>query len=85
MKSNPKYSLIFLAASDEKAEKGADSAVNVKMKINHKDDIMTGQLYDACKFPEGCMIKLEKIRKEVMFSLPREHNLGRVSSLKFRI
>ena len=31
-----------------------------EMKINHKDDIMTGQLYDVCKFPEGCTIKVEK-------------------------
>jgi len=30
------------------------------MKINHKDDIMTGQIYNVCKFPEGCTIKIEK-------------------------
>lgn len=30
------------------------------MKINHKDDIMTGQLYAVCRFLEGNTIKLEK-------------------------
>jgi len=31
-----------------------------EMKVNHKDDIMTGQLYDVCKFPEGATISVEK-------------------------
>jgi len=31
-----------------------------QMKINHKDDIMTGQLYDACRFFEGSTINLER-------------------------
>ena len=41
------------------------------MKINHKDDIMTGQLYYDCRFLEGNTIKLEK-KKNGSYSLTAE-------------
>lgn len=33
---------------------------NFKMKVNHKDDIMTGQLYEKHKFTEGNRIIITK-------------------------
>lgn len=34
------------------------------MKINHKDDVMTGQIYNDCRFLEGNTIKLERKKNE---------------------
>jgi hypothetical protein len=41
------------------------------MKINHKDDIMTGLIYVDCRFLEGNTIKLEK-KKNGTYSLTVE-------------
>jgi len=41
------------------------------MKVNHKDDIMTGLIYDDCRFFEGNTIKLEK-KKDGRYSLTAE-------------
>ncbi len=37
------------------------------LKVNHKGDVMTGQLYNACKFFEGNTLKFEK--KKTMYVL----------------
>ena len=39
-----------------------------EMKVNHKDDIMTGQLYNVCKFPEGTTISVEKKRTKYVLT-----------------
>ena len=41
------------------------------MKINHKDDVMTGLLYHDCRFLEGNTIRLEK-KKNGTYSLTAE-------------
>ena len=39
-----------------------------EMKVNHKDDIMTGQLYNVYKFPEGTTINVEKKRTKYVLT-----------------
>jgi hypothetical protein len=39
-----------------------------EMKVNHKDDIMTGQLYNVYKFPEGTTISVEKKRTKYVLT-----------------
>ena len=39
-----------------------------KMKVNHKDDIMTGQIYERYRFLEGDRIIVKK-KKENTYSL----------------
>ncbi|MEM3112608.1 MAG: hypothetical protein QXY90_06170 [Candidatus Anstonellales archaeon] len=35
------------------------------MKVNHKDDIMTGQIYERYRFQEGDRIIVKKIDKDI--------------------
>ena len=39
-----------------------------ELKVNHKDDIMTGQLYERYKFREGDRIIVKK-KKEYLYTL----------------
>ena len=39
-----------------------------EMKVNHKDDIMTGMIYERCRFLEGDRIIVTK-KKENIYSL----------------
>ena len=55
----PKASEIFKLEFDGKI---------FKLKVNHKDDIMTGQLYERHKFNEGDRLIVKKKKSDV-FSL----------------
>ena len=71
----------FFPDAQEKFDLKFDGKTYV-MKVNHKDDIMTGQLYDRYRFLEGDRIIITKAKDYYTLLAPDTKLYPKVKSIK---